>query len=449
LTTEKDSGPSSTPSGGGRPRTEISVTHKDGRRFRIDPDKYDDVKAEVEGSHALAAGLGVLVVLVLVGLTVYLQYKLGGGWRIKTPEKLLAWGLSVDSLTESWRSLFSHVFVHSGWKHLISNMVGLLIFGIGLGSRQGPLVVLAVYFLGGMVGGVFGMVTAGGAPLIGASGAVFAIMGASALVAPGGESEEEDGRFPWNLALALFFILAIPPLTSEHFYQDRVSHAAHLAGIASGVVLFLVLVNAKVRDRYRGSALAMVLALFLIQKVLDNGTELLVTFKQHGLVLPWSDAGHWGPWLWVALGALGVLGACAYIVEQANEIEAEKRKDREVELYERLAEVGDEIVEEPPADEKAEKPEEESPPEEERDGSEPAPERPAEGGSIALEPTGNAPSVHMEESAAERPAEDESSEPGNSDQQETTDETSRAGADEVGEGEAEGPEQSKKEEATE
>jgi membrane associated rhomboid family serine protease len=48
-------------------------------------------------------------------------------------------------------SIFSSMFLHGGWLHIIGNMLFLWVFGNNVEDRMGPLVFLAFYLVGGLV----------------------------------------------------------------------------------------------------------------------------------------------------------------------------------------------------------------------------------------------------------------------------------------------------------
>ena len=73
----------------------------------------------------------------------------------------------------------THGFVHSGWEHLIWNMLPLVPLGIYVCRRVGQIGFLALYF-GAMVvaAGVYALTARHGAAMFGASGAVYGLGGA-------------------------------------------------------------------------------------------------------------------------------------------------------------------------------------------------------------------------------------------------------------------------------
>src|SRR5712692_1492338 len=62
------------------------------------------------------------------------------------PARLTAPG----GLAQFWPTLFTAMFLHGGWMHVIGNMWFLWIFGDNVEDRFGTLGFLALYFLGGL-----------------------------------------------------------------------------------------------------------------------------------------------------------------------------------------------------------------------------------------------------------------------------------------------------------
>ncbi len=87
---------------------------------------------------------------------------------------------------EIYRSLITCMFLHGGWMHLIGNMWFLFIFGNNIEDRLGHVVYLVFYILGGLAatGAHWAMYSDSMTPVIGASGAVAAVLGAYAITYP-------------------------------------------------------------------------------------------------------------------------------------------------------------------------------------------------------------------------------------------------------------------------
>lgn len=98
---------------------------------------------------------------------------------------LLSSALSLQDAS-TWFPLLSHMFMHGGWVHFLSNMWILVIFGDNVEDRMGRFRYLMFYLLGGVAAGLVQvMFTAqSNIPSLGASGAIAAVLGAYILFYP-------------------------------------------------------------------------------------------------------------------------------------------------------------------------------------------------------------------------------------------------------------------------
>lgn len=104
----------------------------------------------------------------------------------RLPDQGAAWALYPDRMMRGeWTGLFTSMLLHAGWMHVIMNAVGALTFGAPAARLlRGPLGVLAyavLYIGGGVIAAAgYGLLhPASQVPVVGASGAVFALIGAS------------------------------------------------------------------------------------------------------------------------------------------------------------------------------------------------------------------------------------------------------------------------------
>ena len=76
--------------------------------------------------------------------------------------------------------LVSALFIHANWLHLLGNMVYLWVFGMPLERRLGGLGMVVVFVFGGALANLFVVIRLPDftAPIVGASGAVSAVVGA-------------------------------------------------------------------------------------------------------------------------------------------------------------------------------------------------------------------------------------------------------------------------------
>lgn len=154
----------------------------------------------------------------------------------------LAGGPGYDNVYRPWgplAPLVLHVFLHGGWLHLGMNMAAMASFGpgvamaLGRGAR-GAILFLAFFFLCAIGGGIaqmlaFTLLGAGGVA-IGASSALSGLLPALGWIT-GGYAGALRLSAPWvliNVALAV----------TGMAFPLPIAWAAHLGGLAAGLVLF-------------------------------------------------------------------------------------------------------------------------------------------------------------------------------------------------------------------
>jgi membrane associated rhomboid family serine protease len=101
-------------------------------------------------------------------------------------------------------AIFTSMFLHGGWLHLIGNMWFLWIFGNNIEDSMGHLRFLAFYLICGVLASAAHIFSqpASGIPTVGASGAISGVMGAYLLLYP-------RVRI-YTLFIIIFFIRVIP-----------------------------------------------------------------------------------------------------------------------------------------------------------------------------------------------------------------------------------------------
>lgn len=127
-------------------------------------------------------------ILIIINLLVFLvETRLS---PVQLEGFLRTWGLvpaQVDPLNPlTWTPFLTHMFLHGGWYHFLSNMWILFIFGDNVEDRIGSLRYLVFYLLGGIAAGAAQMLLTSNPTIvaIGASGAIAAVMGAYFLFYP-------------------------------------------------------------------------------------------------------------------------------------------------------------------------------------------------------------------------------------------------------------------------
>ncbi|HLI46003.1 MAG TPA: rhomboid family intramembrane serine protease [Geobacterales bacterium] len=144
--------------------------------------------------------------------------------------------------------LFTSMFVHFGILHLTFNMLALYFFGSAVEYSYGRKRFLVIYLLSGLLGNVASLFllqylpfSGGGAsdiiPSAGASGAIFGLLGAFAIV----------GRLSGRLASAILYVIVIFLINS---FIPGVNIFAHLFGLIGGLLVGYIFVKHAMRKRY-------------------------------------------------------------------------------------------------------------------------------------------------------------------------------------------------------
>lgn len=139
--------------------------------------------------------------------------------------------------------LFTYMFMHAGFVHLLFNMFALWMFGMELENTWGSKKFFLYYLLCGLGAGlsnlIIGPLFNQGGPTVGASGAVYGILLAFGMLFP-------------NRPIFLYFFI---PIRAKYFVmifmavelyagitgtQDGIAHFAHLGGAAVGFLLLMI-----------------------------------------------------------------------------------------------------------------------------------------------------------------------------------------------------------------
>jgi len=150
-------------------------------------------------------------------------------------------------------SLVTCMFLHGGWLHLIGNMWFLWVFGNNVEDRLGHATFLLFYVIGGFLASACHWIVEPGSvtPVIGASGAVAAMLGAYAITWPWARVKTLVFLFvfitiidlPALLLLGLWFAAQIWGGTQNLMpgAASGVAWWAHIGGFVAGLILMPVL----------------------------------------------------------------------------------------------------------------------------------------------------------------------------------------------------------------
>jgi membrane associated rhomboid family serine protease len=149
-------------------------------------------------------------------------------------------------------TLITHMFLHGGWVHVISNLWFLFIFGDNVEDRMGSGRYLAFYLLGGIAAAALQAFVSPNStiPSVGASGAIAAVLGAYVVLFPGARVYTLIPLFilPWFVEIQAVFYLGYWFVTQlfsgvanlgmpESVNAGGVAWWAHIGGFLFGLAL--------------------------------------------------------------------------------------------------------------------------------------------------------------------------------------------------------------------
>ena len=155
--------------------------------------------------------------------------------------------------------LFTALFLHADWSHLLGNLVFLLIFGMPAERVLGPWRLLLLFLLGGALANLAALYTMGSPDraIIGASGAVSALLGAYLALFPGARLGVvlPLGLFLEFVRAPAFLLIGVWAALQVVFAYigpsfGMVAWSAHVAGFLFGIVYGLY-VRAAIARRLR------------------------------------------------------------------------------------------------------------------------------------------------------------------------------------------------------
>jgi membrane associated rhomboid family serine protease len=182
-------------------------------------------------------------------------------WGVVPAELLAAWGAG-QFVSQETATLITSQFLHGGWLHLLGNVLYLWIFGNNIEDRLGRALFVLFYLGGGVVAGLTQTAIDPDSriPLIGASGAIAATLGAYFVLFPG-------ARITTLVFLGFFYqLIEVPALIVLGFWfllqlldgigslgmeaGAGVAFFAHIGGFVGGaLVAWLLILGGRVPAR--------------------------------------------------------------------------------------------------------------------------------------------------------------------------------------------------------
>ena len=187
----------------------------------------------------------VTYLIIAVNLVVFMQ-------GLSDPEAytqlILDYGLVPENITRGQNliSLVTSMFMHVDIIHLALNMFFLFVSGDAVERELGSIRFLGLYLACGVIAGLFHsyLTSASAIPTIGASGAIFGVLAAFAILFPFRWLLKLFGFIPIPLPAIIFVFVTI--ITETAYVSsgtvENVAHTAHVGGFLAGVFLTLIFI---------------------------------------------------------------------------------------------------------------------------------------------------------------------------------------------------------------
>jgi len=198
-----------------------------------DSDTWDDVSYSSRGSRLPLTYSGIILVICVA-------FFLLSQAAPDFVEDYLA--LNPVFVTIHPWTLITHMFLHASFDHLLFNMIFLFFFGTILERRVGESRFLLIFIVSGLIGALGQMFITPAGYMMGASGALYGVLGCLAVIAP-------------EIRVLLFFVIPLSIRASVVLFAfldfvmmgspDSIAHMAHISGLVAGLAYGWML-----KDRY-------------------------------------------------------------------------------------------------------------------------------------------------------------------------------------------------------
>jgi len=200
-----------------------------------DPDPWNDDRFSPSGGFRLPLTYSGIILVICVLLFFV---------RVVAPSFAFNY-LVLDRALVAARpwTLITHMFVHYDIPHLLVNMIVLFFFGTELERRVGESKFLQIFIISGLVAAIGQMAVVPTGSMMGASGALFGVMGCLAVIAP-------------EITVLIYFVIPLSIRAAIVLFAvidfammgsaDSIAHMAHITGLLAGLAY-----GGMLRDRYR------------------------------------------------------------------------------------------------------------------------------------------------------------------------------------------------------
>jgi len=203
--------------------------------------------------------------LIVANILAYL-YELQMGNNV-LESFIFKWGLVparlISDPTNTWNTIYTSMFLHGGWFHILSNMWVLFIFGDNVEARMGKMKYLIFYLLSGTAAGLLQtyILPTSQIPMIGASGAIAGVLGAYLVLFPRSRVASlvpilfifTIVEIPAFIFLIFWFLLQLYSgwLSFQGISGSGIAWWAHVGGFVFGLVMSFFFANRRRTTYYR------------------------------------------------------------------------------------------------------------------------------------------------------------------------------------------------------
>ena len=222
---------------------------------------------------ALATGQApVTMTLIAINLVIYLV-TVAQGHGLNNPGGSLyfRWLLFGPAVANGgWYRLVTSMFLHGFLLHIVFNMVALWFIGRPIEQYLGAARYIGLYFVSGLAGAAGALLQAPLVPTVGATGAIFGILGAYAVL-----EWQLTGRLAGQAVtwIAINFVI-------DFFYRSSISWGGHLGGLIGGVLIMLSYAHWSNRGRAQYGQLGLAGAIGLVAVAV--GSVAIAYFRVRG-----------------------------------------------------------------------------------------------------------------------------------------------------------------------
>jgi membrane associated rhomboid family serine protease len=221
---------------------------------------------------ALATGNApVTKALIAINVAIYLITAAQGGGFNAPGGELINKFVLVGPLVANggWWRLVTAMFLHGSILHIAFNMYALWVIGTPVEQYLGRARYLGLYFVSGLAGSAGALLQSPVTPVVGASGAIFGILGAMLII-----EWQVTGRLAGNAMTFIVINLVIS------FAIPNISWGGHIGGLIGGILITLAYAHWGDRGRAQYGQLGLGGVLGLL--VVGAGSIALAYWKVRG-----------------------------------------------------------------------------------------------------------------------------------------------------------------------